>query len=177
MLIDSGAQVSLINNKAITNQDLINKSKKITIKSLHGSEQTIGEISANIQKNQESIPIQLQVTKNNSLNPSSYTGIIGYDIIGEKALLNGPEKLFTIKSDNKTINFELSTTETPSVNNLTTPVQDKTDIESEITRLNNITFKENHEIYPHLQFRICQAQNITQEINDTKILISKHARK
>lgn len=63
MLIDTGAQVSLINEKLIPNKSLINTKNKITISSIHGSESTLGNISVKILENNTNITIQLQVTK------------------------------------------------------------------------------------------------------------------
>lgn len=76
MLLDTGAQISLINPDVIQNKSLINTRNKTTISSIHGSENTIGEINANILKDNKNIPIQLHVTKNPILKED---GILGYD--------------------------------------------------------------------------------------------------
>lgn len=59
MLVDTEAQVSLITNKVIESPRLINPNKKITISSIHGSQNTLGEIKANIHKNNSKISVRI----------------------------------------------------------------------------------------------------------------------
>lgn len=161
MLVDTGAQVSLISNKVIENKSLINPRNKITITSIHGSEDTLGDISARIHKNNSTIPIQLQVTENTILKED---GILGYDIIGEKAVINGPDKMLTLNSDNSTLNFPIKTKDCNknkySVNFI-----------KEIEKLHNIEYLSDQEINPHYNINLQTVKTITRQINQNKIKI------
>lgn len=160
MLIDTGSQISLINNKSIPNKALINTQNKIKISSIHGSENTLGEISANIHKDNTTIPIQLQVTKNSFLKED---GIIGYDVLGGKAIINGPTNTVTINSGNSKLVFPIKTNKR----------QDNrvTNITEEIDQFNIINYLSEEEINPQYKINLRKVQSITEEISPTKIQI------
>lgn len=162
MLLDTGAQISLINKNAIKNKDLINTENKITISSIHGSEKTLGEIAATIQKDNSKIPIQLQVTKNSFLKED---GIIGYDVIGENAIINGPTKTLTIFSNNSQVDFPISSHEQNSYTNLIT-------VNNAIQELHEIEYLGYNEIYPNYNLNLKTVKSITHEINENKIRIT-----
>ena len=153
MLIDTGAQISLINNKKILDKSAINTNRQITIKSIHGEERTLGEVAANIQVNQTKIPIRLQVTKNQTLKED---GIIGYDIISKGAVINGPEKRITLKNENKIFQFPICSEEN--------------DLATEIKTLNNIYIDSAIED-DHYETSIQRVKAITQEIGLNQIKI------
>lgn len=137
MLIDTGAQISLINNKVIDDPSIINTKNKIKISSIHGSENTMGEISTAILKDNTSIPIQLQVTKNEFLGED---GILGYDVIGKTAIINGPEKTLTINSENSKMEFPFKIT--PNKTNFSNTINDR-------FQLNEINYLSQEEKSPH----------------------------
>lgn len=161
MLLDTGAQVSLINKNIIENQSLINTRNRIKISSIHGSEDTLGEISAIIQKDDTNIPIQLQVTKNSSLRED---GILGYDFIGEKGIINGPNRTLTIKSDNTETAFPIKTQDfNSSINRIT--------FDNITQELYNIDYLGSNEIYSKYETNLKKVQAITYEINENQIQI------
>lgn len=162
MLIDTGAQISLINNNIIEDQSLINKKNKITISSIHGSENTLGDISTKILKNNISIPIQLQVTKNQVLKED---GILGYDILGDKAIINGPQKTLIINSGNSLIEFPIKT-KTNRIN-----LNSINDTENEIQAFHKINYLTEEDIDPQYEFNLQRVKTITQEISEVKIKI------
>lgn len=161
MLIDTGAQISLINKNIIQNQSLIDERNKITISSIHGSENTLGNISAIIQKDDTQIPIQLQVTKNIALKED---GILGYDVIGEKGIINGPNKILTLKSNDKNIEFPIKTDDRIQNINLVT-------IKEEIEELHRVEYLEYNEINPQYDVNMLKVQNITEQLDENKIRI------
>lgn len=156
MLIDTGAQVSLIKHKAIQNQSLINTNDQITIKSIHGSEKTIGKINTNIQENNNNIPIELHVTNNIALKED---GILGYDFIRNPAIINGPSKIITLQSKNTTTSFPIEQRENISEDN-------------EIKLFQKINYKTKYEISPHYQINLQRVKSITRHINSHKIKIN-----
>lgn len=162
MLVDTGAQVSLINNSIIKNPALINTENKITISSIHGSESTLGDISANIISNQANpIPIQLQVTKNKLLKED---GILGYDILGENAIINGPDKILTINSNSSYFKIPIKNHKTNTQINLI-------NIDKEIKEFHNIEYVSFNETNPEYKYNLKKVQSITQEINENQIQI------
>lgn len=161
MLLDTGAQISLINKNAIQNKDLINSKNKITISSIHGCEKTLGEIAATIQKDNSRIPIQLQVTKNSFLKED---GIIGYDVIGDKGIINGPNKTLTIYSNNSQVEFPITTHEQNVYMNLIT-------VNNAIQEFHDIEYLSPNEIYPSYDLNLKKVKSITHEINENKIKI------
>lgn len=156
MLVDTGAQVSLIKNNAIPKHSVINTRNRISIKSLHGSETTLGEIQTNICEKQSKIPIQLQVTDNCVIKED---GILGYDIIGERAIVNGPMKTLTIRSRNSSLEFPINHIQ-----------QDET-LQNEIHRLQNIEYLSHHENNDQYQTNLQRVKTITHEISQFKIQI------
>lgn len=163
MLVDTGAQISLINRKAITNPSLINTNNKVTISSIHGSERTLGEITTTLQKDNIKIPILLQVTKNSAIKED---GILGYDIIGEKAIINGPSKTILIDTGKSYLKFPIEEYKTPKSNTYTI------NIEEEITCLNLIEYLNEKEINPQYEINLQRVRSITHEINSSKIKIN-----
>lgn len=163
MLIDTGAQISLINQNKVKDPTLINKKNRITISSIHGSENTLGEISTTIKKDNTSIPIQLQVTKNISLKED---GILGYDILGKKAIVDGPKKTVLINSGESYMKFPIEETQERKrqINLLI--------MEQEILNLSQINYLSNHEINPQYKTNLHTVRSITQEINNSKIKIT-----
>lgn len=161
MLVDTGAQVSLINNNIITNQSLINPENKITISSIHGSEDTLGDISATIHKNNTEIPIQLQVTNNKLLKED---GILGYDIIGEKVIIDGPNKKLFLNAGNTVLTFPVKSHRNQNVIN-TIKIND------EIQSLGNIEYLSQNEINPHYERNLKGVKTITHQISPKKIKI------
>lgn len=164
MLVDTGAQVSLIKNNVIPNESLINTRKQIILKSMHGTEKTLGEITTSICKNQTNIPIQLHVTKNCAIKED---GILGFDIIGEKAIVDGPNKKLTFCSNNSKIEFPINSEE-----NITRDTSNK--FYDEIQRLNNIMYITANDENPQYQANIREVKAITRKINNHKIQISSN---
>lgn len=160
--MDTGAQVSLIKNEILPNQSLINKANCIKIKSLHGSEETLGEITATIEKNNIKIPIQLQVTKNKSLKED---GILGFDIIGERAVIDGPKKTLTFNTENSTVEFNINTFQQHASIS-------KPNIDDEIQRLQNIEYIDRNEINRQYEINLRKVRTITHQINHSCIRIS-----
>lgn len=161
MLVDTGAQISLINNKIIQDQSKINRNNKIIISSLHGSEKTLGNISTKIRKDNTTIPIKLQVTNNEFLKED---GILGYDIIGDKAIVDGPNKKLTINSEYSAVDFPIRTNDNiTNINLIQTP--------EEIQDLYQINYVTNEEIHPHYKANLQLVRSITEEISETKIKI------
>lgn len=161
MLIDTGAQISIINKNSIQDQSKINTRNKITISSIHGSERTLGEIDAKISKEDKTIPIQLQVTKNTFLNED---GILGYDMIGENAIIDGPNRTITINSRETQLAFPIRR---HSDNNAFVNL-----LFNEIKKFQKIEYLKNNEINPQYEINLRRVQSITQEINLTKIKIN-----
>lgn len=162
MLVDTGAQVSLVTNKIIGNKKLINPKNKITISSIHGSEDTLGDISATIHENNTEIPIKLQVIKNTFLNED---GILGYDIIGDKAIIHGPKNTITLNSNNSVLEFPFKTNyRISSINS--------SDMNEEIQQLNNIEYLSDNEKSSQYQVNLQTVRSITHQINHSKIKIS-----
>lgn len=162
MLIDTGAQISLINNKIIKDKSLINQHNKITIRSIHGSEDTLGDIAASIHKDNTKIPIKLQVTENTFLKED---GILGYDIIGEKAIINGPCKMLTLNSNNSKFDFPINS----YYNNDNTV--NSVNFIKEVETLQQIEYLNDHEINPYYKTKLQTVKSITHEINQYKIKI------
>lgn len=156
MLVDTGAQISLINKQILQKKADINTNNGITISSIHGSEKTLGNIKANITKNNVQLPIQLQVTKNNALKED---GILGYDILGKSAIINGPKKILSMKAGSSFLKFPLKS-ETES-----------SKPEDYMASLRNIEYLNHNEINPHYQVNLQRVQSITHEINENKIQI------
>lgn len=90
-MVDSGAQVSLVNTKVLDPNTFINTERKVQITSIHGKENTLGEVSANLVYNSFKIPVKLQALKNCPVNED---GILGYDVL-KSAIINGPEEKLT----------------------------------------------------------------------------------
>lgn len=161
MLVDTGAQVSLVNKQIIENRSLINPNNKITIGSIHGSEDTLGDISAIIHEHNTTIPIKLQVIENTSLKED---GILGYDIIGKKAIINGPEKTLTLNSSSSRIKFPFRTdTEISTINLI--------NINEEIQKLCEIGYLSDNEINPQYEANLHTVRSITRQINQFKVQI------
>lgn len=161
MLIDTGAQISLIHNKIIPNKSLINTKNKFKICSIHGSEDTLGNISTKIRKNNTTIPIQLQVTTNTFLKED---GILGYDIIGEKAIIDGPNKTFTLHAGNSSLEFPINP-------NQQTDNYHLTNINEEIDKFHQIEYLSEKEIKPEYETNLLKIRTITREISSDKIEI------
>lgn len=162
MLVDTGAQVSLVTNKIIRNKELINPENKITISSIHGSEDTLGDISATIHENNTKIPIKLQVIKNTFLNED---GILGYDIIGEKAIIHGPRNNITLNSKDSVLKFPFKTNYRISTIN-------SSDMNLEIQQLNKIEYISDNEMNTQYQVNLQTVRYITHQINHSKIKIT-----
>lgn len=161
MLLDTGAQVSLINKNVIENQSLINTRNKITISSIHGSENTLGEISATIEKDDTNIPVQFQVTENAFLKED---GILGYDFIGEKAIIHGPNKTLIINSDYTETKFPIKPQDLNfQINQIT--------LENTIQALHDIEYVKFNEIHPAYEDSLKTVQLITHEIDENRIQI------
>ncbi|KAL5286157.1 hypothetical protein ACFFRR_007681 [Megaselia abdita] len=131
MLVDTGAQVSLINNKLIKNPNLINTKNRISISSIHGSEKTLGKLTTTINQGNVKIPIILHVTNNSTLKED---GILGFDVIGQRAIIDGPRKLVTMNSGITSVQFPINNKKHIQINAL------KTDdnIDDELAALNKI---------------------------------------
>lgn len=162
MLIDTGSQISLINKKILKNESEINPQNKITISSIHGSEKTLGDINASIKQNNKTIPIQLQVTNNKFLNED---GILGYDIIGDSAIIDCPNKTITLNSKETNIKFPIRKHNNNSDINLIT---------REIQSLQNIEYLNTKEISPQYEINLRRVQSITEEINPNAIKINSN---
>lgn len=163
MLIDTGAQISLINKNVIHDPSLIKPQNKVSISSIHGTEDTLGDISAKILTNKKDIPLQLQVTKNIALTED---GILGYDVLGEQAIVDGPNKIVTINSENIKIEFPIKTH----------PYESRMDqiFNKEIKKLYNIEYLNNIEINKEKMDKLSKVKLITQEINENKIQIGQN---
>lgn len=168
MLVDTGAQISLINKKLITNPAIINTQNKISINSIHGTEKTLGKLTTTINKGDLKIPIELHVTENTTLKED---GILGYDVLGKRAIINGPKQLLTLKSGEKAIQYPLT-----KVGNINTTINHtrEDNINEEITAFQKIEYisqeEENKRQYNQNLERV---RNITHEINDSKIRITQ----
>lgn len=165
MLIDTGAQISLIKDKVLEHKLHINKDNKILIKSIHGAEETLGQITTSINKNNMKIPIQLQVTQNSALRED---GILGYDIIGDTSIIDGPNKNITINSGETTMNFAIQTE--PSRRNKINRVE----TEEEFNALRNLEYLDHNEIHPNYRVNFTRIRDITQQLNQHQIRISKN---
>lgn len=115
MLVDTGAQISLINKNSITNPSLINKNNTISISSIHGSEKTLGNLKTTINQGNLKIPIELHVTKNSSFQED---GILGYDIIGKRAIIDGPNKTITMSSGTSAVQIPINPFKHKKINNI-----------------------------------------------------------
>lgn len=174
MLLDTGSQISLINQKSISDLSIVNPQNKITINSLHGSESTLGDVKAIINKDNLQIPIQLQVTRN---LPLKEDGIIGYDILSENSIINGPDKTLTMTSTNSEIRFPI--TEKTQENNLHNVLSNpEITILSSNNQENDFTVKDLlnidyscEEKDPKYLTNLQKVKNITHEINETQIKI------
>lgn len=105
MMIDSGAQVSLVGTKVLKPETRIDSTKRVKISSIHGTEETLGEIGANIMCENLQIPVNLQVMKN---SPVPEDGIIGFDVLQPYAVINGPEKKLTFHSQHRNIDLPIN---------------------------------------------------------------------
>lgn len=174
MLVDTGAQISLINQNIIANQELINPENKITLRSIHGSESTLGDISATIYKNNDTIPVQLQVTKNSFLTEDC---ILGYDILGERAIINGPNKTVTINTGNSSVHYPICGNHPKETCNnfIIKPDVESNDHTNEINMIiqefQNIDYLTRQDTNPKYCKNLNIVKKITQEINDSKIRI------
>lgn len=92
MMVDSGAQVSLVDTKVLHPDIKVNTNRKVQITSIHGKEETLGEVGANIVYDSMKIPINLQVMSN---CPIPEDGIIGFDVIKPFAVIDGPRETLT----------------------------------------------------------------------------------
>lgn len=160
MLLDTGAQISLINKKVIKDPSRINIKNKIKIASIHGSENTLGDISTAILENNTTIPIQLQVTTNKFLKED---GILGYDVIGDNGIINGPEKTLTINSGHSQVKIPIKITQNRNKFN-------NKDIET--SQLNQINYLSKQEIHPQYETNLQRVRSLTEELSDTKIKIN-----
>lgn len=175
MLIDTGAQVSIINNKLISDKSRINPENKITISSIHGHENTLGEISAIIQKNNTRIPIQLQVAKDLALQED---GIIGFDVLGDSAVINGPKRIITFDTGNSKVDFHIKSDS--SKMHISTISQDNTGLRQNfksklaqaIQEFQDMEYVNGDELNNGYFANLLKVQEITQEIGDLKIKIS-----
>lgn len=161
MLLDTGAQISLINNNIIPNKLSINRNNKILISSLHGSEDTLGNIQAVINQDNNDIPLELQVTKDLCLRED---GILGYDFIGERAVIDGPNKTLYLTSGDTSIKFPIKKSNTIQQEDIDT-------IQEEIRKIYQINYITEEE--EDIQYKINRqrVKTITHEINSTKIRI------
>lgn len=164
MLVDTGAQISLIKNNAVPNPKFIKKDNKITIKSLHGTEETLGKIDTTIHKENTKIPIQLHVTNNPAIKED---GILGYDFISKSGIVDGPNKLLKVQEGNASVQFPINT-----INHQITK-QERDDLADEVKELFNIEYMNENEIFHKYKLNLQQVQNVTQEINEHQIKISK----
>lgn len=105
MMVDSGAHVSIVNNKVLHPGVRIDAHKRVQITSIHGKEETLGEVGANIVYDSMRIPIKLQVINN---CPVPEDGIIGFDVLKPFAVIDGPQETLTWTSDNKDIEIPLT---------------------------------------------------------------------
>lgn len=182
MLIDTGAQISLINNKIVADHALINPRNKIIIQSIHGSESTLGDITAKIHKNNEIIPIQLQVTRNSFLKED---GILGYDILGEKAVINGPNRTVTINTGKSQVKFPITSNydlDRSGFNKIQVNRQEPEmnykhnnypEINNIIAKFQSIEYLNDNERNQTYIKNLSEIQNRTQEISKSKIRIAK----
>lgn len=168
MLIDTGSQISLINSEKIKDHSLIDKNNRINISSIHGTESTLGNINTFINTNNMKIPIQLQVTNNSSLRQN---GIIGYDFLGEKAIINGPKNIVMINSKEGNIEIPIKQ------NSLDHRKVNKIDINKEIDSFNKIEYLDEKEMNLQYKFNLQQVKTITHQLTETKITIQSQTNK
>lgn len=105
MMVDSGAQISLVGTKVLKPEIKIDSTKRVKITSIHGTEETLGEVGANIMCENLKIPVSLQVMKN---SPVPEDGIIGFDVLQPYAIMNGPEKKLTFQSQDRKIDIPIN---------------------------------------------------------------------
>ncbi|KAL5282269.1 hypothetical protein ACFFRR_005450, partial [Megaselia abdita] len=104
MMIDCGAQVSLVGTNVLHANTVINPNKKVQITSIHGTEVTLGEVGANIVYDNMQIPVNFQVLKK---CPVPEDGIIGFDVLKPFATINGPNEKITWSSNEQNIKVPL----------------------------------------------------------------------
>lgn len=78
MMVDSGAQVSLVGTDVLRPETKIDTSRKVKITSIHGTEETLGEVGAKIMYKDLQIPVNFQVMKT---SPVQEDGILGFDVL------------------------------------------------------------------------------------------------
>lgn len=100
MMLDSGAQVSLVGTNVLKPEIKIDATKKVKISSIHGTEETMGEVEANILCENLKIPVNFQVMKN---SPVSEDGIIGFDVLQPYAIIDGPREKLTWTSEQRKV--------------------------------------------------------------------------
>lgn len=105
MMVDTGAQVSLVGTNVLRPETKIDSSKKVQISSIHGIEETLGEVGANIVLKDMQIPINMQVVKD---SPVIEDGIIGFDVLKPYAVINGPLEKLTWTKENKEIHMPMN---------------------------------------------------------------------
>lgn len=106
----------------------------------------------------------MHVVKNAFINED---GILGYDVIGEKAVIHGPNKTITIKSSQSQIEFPLRQ------HNNNTSINLITEELHELQQFQNIEYLNNNEINPQYEINLKRVQSITQQINPNKIKINQ----
>lgn len=173
MLIDTGSQISLIKNRIISDKSLINTENKITISSIHGSENTIGDISAFIRKNEATIPIQLQVADDLSLQED---GIIGFDVLGKNATIDGPTKTISFKTGETSVHFPINNGNRDHQINMI-KLQEEENQSQELYQIlqefQEISYIDEQELKENYTANYEKVQEITHEIDESRILIQK----
>lgn len=105
------------------------------------------------------------MTKNTTLKED---GILGYDFIQNRAIIDGPNKALVIKSGSSyiTFPFENHTTQKAQVNLI------KDETEEEIRMLQQIEYLTDSEYNPEYEANLQQIRAITQEIDSQRIKIN-----
>lgn len=124
LVVDSGAQVSLVGSNILKPEAVINPNKKVKMSSIHGTEETLGEIGANIVYKNMQIPINLQVMKN---SPVPEDGIIGFDVLKPYAVINGHLETLTWTKEDQDLDIpiQIRYRTTPTLSTLNSVVDSK----------------------------------------------------
>lgn len=109
------------------------------------------------------------MTKNSTLKED---GILGYDVIGKRAILDGPNKTILINSGKSYVEFPLTGLHNQSTINTINQEEQKEEEEKEIKSFHQIYYLNNAEINPQYAANLARVRSITQEINQSKIKIS-----
>lgn len=94
--------------------------------------------------------------------------------MGEKAIINGPNKTITINTGKSSVNFPIVSEENTrnKISKIISKNQSLESLQESIQDFNNIDYITRDDINPNYEKNFRNVKNLTQEISDSKIRIN-----